>query len=125
MDDYEAHLEICDTLRQTNEDDHDILSRRSFYAEGVMPTYGLEEAAINFMNWDLYLYTREHNAVDSERRLRHLTKLLTYPLTIASILHDNSPYEAEGRPGGRVTAEGLRSFAGDFPLFFLAFFSCS
>jgi hypothetical protein len=30
MDDFEAHLEICDTLRQINEDDHDLHSGRFF-----------------------------------------------------------------------------------------------
>ncbi len=42
--------------------------------------------------------------------MRQITKLLTFPLTIASVLHELSPYNI--RLGGRLTTEGLRSFSG-------------
>jgi splicing suppressor protein 51 len=111
--DYEAHLEICDTLRQINEDDHDLRSGRFFpefeYAEPQM-----EEALVNMTNWDTLLYTRNFNAINADRSMRQATRLLTYPLTIGSILHELSPYSVKS--GGRLTAEGIKSFSGMFPL---------
>ena len=107
-DDYESHMEICDTLRQTNEDDHDLRSQR-FFPEFEYPGPQMEEALVNMTNWDTYLYTREHDAVNEERSLRQVTKLLTYPVTIGSILSELSPYDI--RKNGRLTNEGLKSFS--------------
>ena len=110
-DDYEEHLKICDQLREINEDDHDLRSGRVF-PEFKMAEEQLSEAAVNMSNWDTFLYTREFDAVNSDRSMRHVTKMLTYPITIASIIHELSPYNV--RPGGRLTAEGLKSFSGKF-----------
>lgn len=106
-DDYENHLEICDTLRQINEDDHDLRSGRSFQ-EFVYPGSQMEELLVNMTNWDTYLYTREFEAINDERSLRQATKLVTYPATIGSVLHELSPYSVRNR----LTPEGLRSFSG-------------
>lgn len=114
-DDYENHIEICDTLRQVNEDDHDMRSGRSF-PEFEYPQPQIEEILPNMTNWDTYLYTREYNAINDERSLRHATKLLTYPLTIGSVLHELSPYNI--RRGGRLTTDGLKSLSGKLPLRF-------
>ncbi|KAH6636580.1 zinc-finger of mitochondrial splicing suppressor 51-domain-containing protein [Chaetomium tenue] len=107
-DDYEAHLSICDTLRQINEDDHDLRSGRSFpefdYAEPQM-----EDALVNMSSWDTFLYTRQFNAINDDRSMRQATRLLTYPITIGSILHELSPYNI--KPGGRITPEGIKSFS--------------
>lgn len=112
MDDYESHLEICDTLKQINEDDHDLRSGRFFpefnYPDGQRD----EEFVLNMSNWDTLLYTRDFKAIDEPRNMRQVTRLLTYPLTIASILHELSPYSI--RSGGRLTNEGLRSFSGQY-----------
>ena len=70
----------------------------------------MEEALVNMTNWDTYLYTREYEAMNDERSLRQATKLLTYPVTVASILHELSPYNI--RRGGRLTTEGLKSLSG-------------
>lgn len=113
-DDYESHIEICDILRQINEDDHDIRSNR-YFTEFQYPGPPIEEAAINFLNWDTYLYTAGFPAVNEDRRMRQVTKLLTYPLTIASVTHEFSPYNI--RSGGRLTVEGLKSFSGKYPRF--------
>ncbi len=108
-DDYEAHLQVCDTLRQINEDDHDLRSGRLFpefeYAEAQM-----EEALVNMTNWDTFLYTRNFNAINDDRSMRQATRLLTYPITIGSIIHDLSPYSIKS--GGRLTPEGMKSFSG-------------
>jgi mitochondrial splicing suppressor protein 51 len=110
MDDYESHLQICDILRQINEDDHDLRSGREF-PEFEYPEEGIEEALVNMTNWDTYLYTREYRAINDDRSLRQATKLLTYPMTIASVIHELSPYHI--RSGGRLTPEGLRSMSGE------------
>ncbi|KAI1433093.1 PXA domain-containing protein [Xylaria sp. CBS 124048] len=107
-EDYEAHLKICDILRQTNEDDHDLRSGRLFpefdYAGPQM-----DEAVVNMTNWDTFLYTREFDAINDDRSMRQATRLLTYPLTIGSVIHELSPYSI--RDGGRLTPEGLKSLS--------------
>jgi splicing suppressor protein 51 len=108
-DDYESHLEICDTLRQINEDDHDLLSGRHF-PEFDYPGPQYEEFLVNMMNWDTYLYSRQYTAINDPRAMRQVTRLLTYPVTIASVLHELSPYSIRG--GGRLTVEGLKSLTG-------------
>ena len=108
-DDYEAHLEICDTLREINEDDHDLRSGRVF-TEFEFPGPQMDEAMINMTNWDTLLYTRDFNAVNNPQSMRQVTRMLTYPTTVASVLHELSPYNI--RSGGRLTTEGLKSMSG-------------
>ncbi|TKX24982.1 hypothetical protein C1H76_2759 [Elsinoe australis] len=108
VDDYEAHLEICDVLREINEDDHDLRSGR-FFTEFEYPGPQIDEAQINMMNWDTLMYSRQFEAINDERRMRQVTRLLTYPTTIASVLHELSPYSLRG--DGRLTSEGLKSFS--------------
>jgi len=107
-DDYESHMELCDTLREVNEDDHDLRSGR-FFPEFEYPGPQMEEQLVNMTNWDTYLYTREYEAVNDDRSLRHVTKLLTYPVTIGSILSELSPYDY--KKGDRLTTEGLKSLS--------------
>lgn len=111
-DDFEAHLEICDTLRQINEDDHDLRSGR-WFSEFEYPGPQLDEILVNLTSWDTFLYTRQFEAINEERSMRQATRLLTYPLSIGSVLHELSPYNI--RRGGRLTAEGLKSLSGKFP----------
>lgn len=110
MDDFEAHLQVCETIRQINEDDHDLLSGR-FFTEFDYPGYQADEIVVNMTNWDTFLYTREFEAVNDDRSMRQVTRLLTYPITIASVLHELSPYNIS--KGGRLTPEGLKSFSGE------------
>jgi splicing suppressor protein 51 len=109
MADYENHLSICDTLRQINEDDHDLRSGRLF-PEFDFAGPQLEEAMINMTNWDTFLYTRNFEAINNDRNMRQATRLLTYPVTIGSVLHELSPYSVH--TGGRLTTEGLKSLSG-------------
>ena len=109
MDDYESHMEICDQLREINEDDHDLRSGR-FFPEFEYPGPQMEEAMVNMTNWDTYLYSRDYKAINEERSLRQATRLLTYPATIGSILHELSPYSMS--KDRRITYEGLRSLSG-------------
>ncbi|MCJ1308466.1 translational activator for mitochondrial COX1 [Agyrium rufum] len=109
MEDYEAHLEICDVLRQINEDDHDLRSGR-FFPEFDYPAYPqMDEALVNMSSWDTFLYTRNFNAINDERSMRQATSLLTYPITVGSVLHELSPYNI--RKEGRLTLEGLKSLS--------------
>lgn len=109
MDDYENHLQICDTLQQINEDEHDLRSGRQF-REFEYPGPSIEDFIVNMTNWDTYLYTREFVAINEPNRLRQATRLLTYPMTIGSIIHELSPYNI--KQGGRLTIEGLKSLTG-------------
>ncbi|KAJ4395475.1 translational activator for mitochondrial COX1 [Neurospora sp. IMI 360204] len=104
MDDYEKHLEICDTLRQINEDDHDLHSGRHFYEFNYAGPQ-MDDAMVNMTNWDTFMYTRQFEAVNDDRCMRQATRLLTYPLTIGSVLHELSPYDIRNR----LTVEGLKS----------------
>lgn len=114
-DDFEAHLEICDTLRQINEDDHDLRSGR-WFPEFEYPGPQIDEILVNLTSWDTFLYTRQFEAINADRSMRQATRLLSYPLTVGSILHELSPYNI--RSGGRLTAEGLKSLSGmSFVLF--------
>ena len=108
-DDYESHLEICDQLREINEDDHDMRSGR-FFSEFHYPPPSIEEALVNFTNWDTMFYTREFRAVNDERSMRQVSRILTYPITLGSVLHELSPYTIKS--GGRLTVEGLKSLSG-------------
>lgn len=107
MSDYESHLEICDLLREINEDDHDLHSGR-FFQEFDYPPANIEEAQVNMTNWDTLLFSREFQAVNDERSMRQVTRLLTYPITIGSVLHELSPYNLQQR----LLPEGLRSLSG-------------
>ncbi|RAL04373.1 uncharacterized protein BO80DRAFT_452464 [Aspergillus ibericus CBS 121593] len=106
MDDFEAHLEVCETIRQINEDDHDLHSGR-FFPEFSYPGLQDDNFVINMTNWDTFMYTREFEAINDDRSMRQVTRMLTYPLTIGSVLHELSPYNV--RKGGRLTVEGLKS----------------
>ncbi|KAI5302975.1 hypothetical protein KEM56_000159, partial [Ascosphaera pollenicola] len=106
-DDFENHIKICETLRQINEDDHDLVSGR-FFPEFTYPGPQEEEIVVNMTNWDTFMYTREFSAINNDRSMRQLTRLLTYPMTLASVMHELSPYNIRS---GRLTAEGLKSLS--------------
>ncbi|EGO21606.1 hypothetical protein SERLADRAFT_372244 [Serpula lacrymans var. lacrymans S7.9] len=103
----EEHRKYCSRLREVNEDEHDLRSGRKMH-EFQMPGPQAYEEAISFANWDVFWYTRGFPSMDTERSRRHASKLLTYPLTIGSILHQNSGLTLSNQ---RVTPEGSRSLA--------------
>ncbi|KAI0480341.1 zinc-finger of mitochondrial splicing suppressor 51-domain-containing protein [Xylariaceae sp. FL0804] len=108
LEDYEHHTTICNTLKQINEDDHDLRSGRHF-SEFRLADVQMDESIINFSNWDTYLYTRDYLAINADQEMRQVTRMLTYPVTIASVLHELGPYHI--RKGGRLTPEGLKSMS--------------
>lgn len=116
-------------LREANEDEHDLRSGREmtefnlpgrliiaersgaridlrFLGVGEQPY----EEAVSMGNWDVFLYTRGFPSVNTERSRRHVSKLLTYPMSIGSVLHENSPYTLRNQ---RLLPEGLRSLFGE------------
>ncbi|KAM0753901.1 hypothetical protein T439DRAFT_322786 [Meredithblackwellia eburnea MCA 4105] len=92
-------------IREANEDEHDLRSGREM-TEFALPGEQPYEEAVSMGNWDVFLYTRGFNSIDTERSRRHVSKLLTYPLSIASVIHENSPYTLRN---SRLLPEGLRS----------------
>jgi splicing suppressor protein 51 len=112
MDDFEVHLEVCETIKQINEDDHDLRSRR-FFPEFNYPGPQDDDFVVNMANWDTLLYSRQFEAINHDRSMRQVTRMLTYPITVASVLHELSPYNIH--KGGRLTPEGLKSLSGQYP----------
>jgi splicing suppressor protein 51 len=114
--DHEPHQEYCARLREINEDEHDLRSGREI-KEFELPGAQDYESTPSLASWDALFYTRNFGSVDSERSRRHASKLLTYPMTIASVLHRLGPYAAgrtgTGSEGSRLTSEGQRSMAGE------------
>ncbi|KAK7449693.1 translational activator for mitochondrial COX1 [Stygiomarasmius scandens] len=101
------HEKYCSRLREANEDEHDLRSGRRMPEFELPGPQGYEET-ISFANWDVFWYTRGFNSMDSERSRRHASKLLTYPMTIGSVLHQYSSLMLNNQ---RLTPEGSRSMA--------------
>ena len=95
-------------LKKVNIYEHDLRSGRPF-PEFEFPTQQGRDRTINMSNWDLFFYTRGFYSMDTEFQLACVTKMLSYPLTIASILSQFSPYFLN--PKGPITLEGLKSLA--------------
>ncbi|KAI8149352.1 zinc-finger of mitochondrial splicing suppressor 51-domain-containing protein [Fennellomyces sp. T-0311] len=102
----QAHKEICHILREQNEDDHDLRSGRPMKEFEFPSSQGFDET-VNMANWDVFFYTRSFPSMDSDRSMRHVSKLLTYPITVASLLHQSCPYQL----GKEITSEGMRSIS--------------
>ena len=108
-DDKEYHeKKIYEKLKKVNLYEHDIRSGRKF-DEFVFPGPQNHEYTTNLSNWDSYFYTRDFAPMNSEFNLAAATKVLTYPLTIAALLHKYSPYQPQ--PKGPLTMEGMKSLA--------------
>ncbi|CAG8852827.1 11700_t:CDS:2, partial [Gigaspora margarita] len=56
---------------------------------GKCPSSQPLDKEVNLLNWNIYLYTREFPSIDQDHSLRHVSKLLTYPITIGFVLHQN------------------------------------
>lgn len=95
-------------LRKVNIYEHDLRSGRPF-PEFDFPRSQGPDRMVNLTNWDLFLYTREFYSMDTEFQLAVVTKMLSYPITVASVLHQFSPYALH--PKGPVSLEGLKSLA--------------
>lgn len=97
-----------DLLRKVNLYEHDLRSGRRFN-EFLFPGRVEHDFMTSLSSWDLFFYTRDFNPMNTEFNLAAATKVLTYPITIASLLHKFSPYGME--PNGPLTLEGLRSLS--------------
>lgn len=96
-------------LKKVNLYEHDIRSGRKF-DEFNFPGEQPPEFITNVSNWDSFFYTRDFTPMNTEFNLAAATKVLTYPTTIAAILHKFSPYSGPA-PKGTLTLEGMRSLA--------------
>jgi mitochondrial splicing suppressor protein 51 len=104
------HGKYVGRLREANEDEHDLRSGREMQEFKLPGPQGFEEV-INMSNWDVFFYTRNFNSIESDRSRRHVSKLLTFPCTVAGVIHENSPYTKRSH---RLTHEGLRSMIGEY-----------
>ena len=95
-------------LKESNMYDVDLRSGRDF-PELDFPGPTMDDQMVNLLNWDTYFYTRNYTSMDSEFQLAVATKMLTYPLTMAAVLDQYSPYNL--KPRGPLTLEGLKSAA--------------
>lgn len=132
------HEKTCSILRQVNLDEHDLRSGRElleFNLPGIpiltwvgskragLGVQGFEER-VNLSNWDTFYYTRQFQHLEQGQAQRHVSKLLTYPLTIASVLHLSSPFDYSSSSSAsnktmitnkpKLTSAGIRSLAGNF-----------
>ncbi len=99
---------VWEKLKKVNIYEHDLRSGRPF-PEFDFPADQDSDRVLNFTNWDTFLYTRLFYSMDTEFQLAAVTKMLSYPITIGSVLHDFSPYRL--KPRGPITLEGLKSLA--------------
>lgn len=95
-------------LKKVNLYEHDLRSGRKF-DEFLFPGAIENDFTVSLGSWDSFFYTRDFNPMNTEFNLAAATKVLTYPVTIASFLHKFSPYGME--PKGPLTLEGLRSLS--------------
>lgn len=95
-------------LRKVNLYEHDLRSGRKF-DEFVFPGEQEREFTMNMSSWDSFFYTRDFNPMNTEFNLAAASKVLTYPITIGSVLHKLAPYSMQ--PKGTITLEGLRSLS--------------
>ncbi|KAG6854919.1 hypothetical protein C0991_009742 [Blastosporella zonata] len=103
----EDHHKYCSRLREANEDEHDLRSGRRLREFELPGPQGYEEA-VSFANWDVFWYTRGFPSMDTERSRRHASKLLSFPITIGSTIHQHSGLTLSNQ---RLTPEGSRSLA--------------
>lgn len=95
-------------LKAANMFEEDLRSGRDF-SELDFPGPITDDQVANLMNWDTFFYTRGFASMDNEFQLAISTKLLTYPMTVAGVLSEFSPYAL--KPKGPLTLEGLKSAA--------------
>lgn len=99
---------IYEKLKKVNLYEHDIRSGRKF-DEFVFPGPQNQDYTTNLSNWDSFFYTRDFTPMNTEYNLAAATKVLSYPITIAALLHKFSPYQS--KPKGPLTLEGMKSLA--------------
>ncbi|TRM62723.1 hypothetical protein BD626DRAFT_498234 [Schizophyllum amplum] len=92
-------------------DEHDLRSQRRF-REFEMPGPQGYEDAISFANWDTFWYTRGFFSMDNERSRRHASKVLSYPITVGSVLHPVQQPDAQ-QPAAHPRGIALH---GSYPL---------
>lgn len=106
-DDVDYHQQKkYELLKKVNLYEHDLRSGRTF-DEFVFPGEQENDFMTNLTNWDSFFYTRDFNPMNTEFNLAAATKVLTYPITLAAVMHRLSPFMLQ--PKGPLTLEGLKS----------------
>ncbi|CAB61770.1 Protein mss51 [Schizosaccharomyces pombe] len=99
------HQSLIPKLRQINEDYHDLARPNPLPELLKLPGPMEEDEVVSLLSWDSFFYTRDFPKFQSSRTARHITSLLTYPMSIGAILHKNSPYNLKNG----LTPQGLQS----------------
>ncbi|GAO50105.1 hypothetical protein SAICODRAFT_54670 [Saitoella complicata NRRL Y-17804] len=98
---------LREKVKQARDDELDLRTRpNGNFPEFDFPGDQPSDQVYNFTNWETYIYSRSHQNVKTAQQIRHVSKLLTYPVTVASILHELSPHNTSN---GRLTVEGLKT----------------
>lgn len=95
-------------LRWVNVCEHDLKLGREF-PEFDFPQQYDPDFQVNLNLWDAFFITRQFEHVDSDFLQACVTKMLSYPATMAALLHQFLPYL--GQPKGPVSREGLKLLA--------------
>ncbi|PRT56224.1 Protein MSS51, mitochondrial [Wickerhamiella sorbophila] len=95
-------------LKMANCFEQDLRSGREF-PELEFPGRADDDQITNFLDWYTFFYTRNFYSMENEFNMAVVTKMLTYPITMAAILDEYSPYQLN--PKGPLTLEGLKSAA--------------
>ncbi|WFD27539.1 translational activator for mitochondrial COX1 [Malassezia nana] len=98
------HARYVPRLREANEDEHDLRSGRVM-SEFQLPREQPHEATVNLSGWDQYFYTRHFPSIEAERSKRHVSKLLTFPMTIVALRQTLHP-----ELGARAQLDPVRIF---------------
>jgi splicing suppressor protein 51 len=107
--DKESHSEVCGILKQFVEDEHDIRSGRKFW-ETTFPGRQNAENVLNFSSWAHLFHTRSFMKplLKSPVAQRNISRYLTYPYTIASILYNPFTYsDTKQNSDSSVTDYGM------------------
>ena len=102
MADGHTHSTVCQELRQWSEDEHDLRSGRKFW-EYSFPGWQEKNSVMNFTNWPAILKTRKFPKpiLQSSISQRHISRVLTYPYTIAAMLNNPWVYADDTDEGSK------------------------
>ena len=108
-DKYHPENKIYELLKKVNVYEHDFRSGRPFPDFEFSQEQSFD-TMVNITNRDLFFfYTRRFYSMDTEFQLAGVTNMLSFPIIIASLLSQFSPYSLN--PKGPITVGGLKSLA--------------
>ena len=107
--DQQRHAQVCPTLRQWTEDEHDLRSGRPMW-ELNFPGRQPRNHVLNLTDWQFLFVTRRFSkaVLQNPTVQRHVSRLLTYPYTVASLLNKPWVYynsKTEGEEGQSIVTD--------------------